>query len=224
MHARTVSAFDFFTLPYSFPSSLHVVYASPTGYSWFDADPAAKVGGDLDVAIVCDFVDIFLCHACESLGWILGACPVCDVRDTWPLWLRRPATASVAAHLRSRDLGLPSELFDCSLYLFVVNDRVAMPELRGPALLATVTTLTSLGFLMIGYDNGLLGGLGLYNAVQTWNTLLRANSWYQNPPSKRRCLQWHVQSPQPDPDWNDRVHLQQYVLRPQWRVWEERLY
>lgn len=36
-----------------------------------------------------------------------------------------------------------------------------MPELRGPALLATVTTLTSLGFLMIGYDNGLLGGLGL---------------------------------------------------------------
>lgn len=34
-----------------------------------------------------------------------------------------------------------------------------MPELRGPALLATVTTLTSLGFLMIGYDNGLLGGL-----------------------------------------------------------------
>lgn len=37
-----------------------------------------------------------------------------------------------------------------------------MPELRGPALLATVTTLTSLGFLMIGYDNGLLGGLGMF--------------------------------------------------------------
>ena len=37
-----------------------------------------------------------------------------------------------------------------------------MPELRGPALLATVTTLTSLGFLMIGYDNGLLGGLGVF--------------------------------------------------------------
>ena len=35
-----------------------------------------------------------------------------------------------------------------------------MLELRGPALLATVTTLTSLGFLMIGYDNGLFGGLG----------------------------------------------------------------
>lgn len=37
-----------------------------------------------------------------------------------------------------------------------------MPELHGPALLATVTTLTSLGFLMIGYDNGLLGGLGMF--------------------------------------------------------------
>lgn len=37
-----------------------------------------------------------------------------------------------------------------------------MPELRGTALLATVTTLTSLGFLMIGFDNGLLGGLGMY--------------------------------------------------------------
>ena len=38
-----------------------------------------------------------------------------------------------------------------------------MLELQGPALLAAVTTLTSLGFLMIGYDNGLLGGLGGYN-------------------------------------------------------------
>lgn len=37
-----------------------------------------------------------------------------------------------------------------------------MPELQGPALLAAVTTLTSLGFLMIGYDNGLLGGLGTH--------------------------------------------------------------
>lgn len=35
-----------------------------------------------------------------------------------------------------------------------------MMELRGNALMATVTTLTSLGFLMIGYDNGLFGGLG----------------------------------------------------------------
>ena len=35
-----------------------------------------------------------------------------------------------------------------------------MVELRGNALLAAVTILTSLGFLMIGYDNGLLGGLG----------------------------------------------------------------
>lgn len=36
----------------------------------------------------------------------------------------------------------------------------SMLEPHGPALLATVTTLMSLGFLMIGYDNGLLGGLG----------------------------------------------------------------
>ena len=36
----------------------------------------------------------------------------------------------------------------------------SMLELHGPALLATVTTVTSLGFLMVGFDNGLLGGLG----------------------------------------------------------------
>ncbi|KAG6293246.1 hypothetical protein E4U46_007822 [Claviceps purpurea] len=34
-----------------------------------------------------------------------------------------------------------------------------LPELRGRALLLTVTTLTSLGFMLIGYDNGLMGGL-----------------------------------------------------------------
>ena len=31
-------------------------------------------------------------------------------------------------------------------------------QLEGNALLATVTTLTCLGFLLIGYDNGLMGG------------------------------------------------------------------
>ena len=35
-----------------------------------------------------------------------------------------------------------------------------MLELQGRTLLAAVTTLTSLGFLLIGYDNGVLGGLG----------------------------------------------------------------
>ncbi|MCJ1246521.1 hypothetical protein MMC30_003729 [Trapelia coarctata] len=34
-----------------------------------------------------------------------------------------------------------------------------MAKLQGTALLAAVTTLTSMGFLMIGYDNGLMGGL-----------------------------------------------------------------
>ena len=51
-----------------------------------------------------------------------------------------------------------------------------MLELRGPALLAAVTTLTSLGFLMIGYDNGLLGGLGGYNVfIGDTNIESRAN-------------------------------------------------
>lgn len=34
-----------------------------------------------------------------------------------------------------------------------------MPELQGRALLLTVSLLTSLGFMLIGYDNGLMGGL-----------------------------------------------------------------
>ena len=46
------------------------------------------------------------------------------------------------------------------LLSFDISIRFNMVELRGNALLAAVTTLTSLGFLMIGYDNGLLGGLG----------------------------------------------------------------
>lgn len=37
-----------------------------------------------------------------------------------------------------------------------------MYELRGRPLLATVSCLTSLGFLLIGFDNGLMGGLGQY--------------------------------------------------------------
>ncbi|EFZ00038.1 hypothetical protein MHUMG1_02912 [Metarhizium humberi] len=36
---------------------------------------------------------------------------------------------------------------------------MAVPELEGRALLLTVTALTSLGFMLIGYDNGLMGGL-----------------------------------------------------------------
>jgi hypothetical protein len=35
-----------------------------------------------------------------------------------------------------------------------------MVELRGQSLLGAVTVLTSLGFLLIGFDNGLMGGLG----------------------------------------------------------------
>lgn len=35
---------------------------------------------------------------------------------------------------------------------------LSRPHLEGRALLATVTTLTCLGFLLIGFDNGLMGG------------------------------------------------------------------
>ncbi|EHK96711.1 putative Sugar transporter STL1 [Glarea lozoyensis 74030] len=34
-----------------------------------------------------------------------------------------------------------------------------MPSLKGRALFAAVTSLTCLGFLLVGYDNGLMGGL-----------------------------------------------------------------
>jgi hypothetical protein len=34
-----------------------------------------------------------------------------------------------------------------------------MARLRGRSLLLTVSMLTSLGFMLIGYDNGLMGGL-----------------------------------------------------------------
>jgi hypothetical protein len=35
-----------------------------------------------------------------------------------------------------------------------------MIPLKGRSLLTAVTTITSLGFLMIGFDNGLMGGFG----------------------------------------------------------------
>ena len=59
-----------------------------------------------------------------------------------------------------------------------------MVELNGSALLATVTTLTSLGFLMIGYDNGLFGGLGTPITVR----IVQADM-----PSQRGCIQRDIQ-------------------------------
>ena len=41
-----------------------------------------------------------------------------------------------------------------------------MVFLKGRALLATVTTITSTGFLLIGFDNGLMGGLGTFPNCQ----------------------------------------------------------
>lgn len=37
---------------------------------------------------------------------------------------------------------------------------MARISLRGQPLVLTVSMLTSLGFMLIGYDNGLMGGLG----------------------------------------------------------------
>jgi hypothetical protein len=37
-----------------------------------------------------------------------------------------------------------------------------MYQPRGRGLLGAVTVLTSLGFLLIGFDNGLMGGLGMF--------------------------------------------------------------
>lgn len=38
-----------------------------------------------------------------------------------------------------------------------------MYEPRGKSLLVAVSILTSLGFMLIGFDNGLMGGLGTFN-------------------------------------------------------------
>ena len=37
-----------------------------------------------------------------------------------------------------------------------------MYELRGRGLLIAVSVLTSLGFLLVGFDNGLMGGMGMH--------------------------------------------------------------
>lgn len=68
---------------------------------------------------------------------------------------------------------------------FTLIERTKMklhtPELAGNALLSTVTTISCLGFLLIGFDNGLMGGfvnstafttsLGLDEATSTGTNL-----------------------------------------------------
>jgi hypothetical protein len=46
-----------------------------------------------------------------------------------------------------------------------------MFEPKGNALFACVTCLTSLGFLLIGFDNGLMGGVG--KEYRSWLTLFQ---------------------------------------------------
>lgn len=50
-----------------------------------------------------------------------------------------------------------------------------MYQPRGRALLASVTALTSLGFLLIGYDNGLMGGLGKFALLETAQGSIRTD-------------------------------------------------
>lgn len=40
-----------------------------------------------------------------------------------------------------------------------------MYALRGRGLLVAVSVLTSLGFLLIGFDNGLMGGIGTFKTI-----------------------------------------------------------
>lgn len=41
-----------------------------------------------------------------------------------------------------------------------------MGELQGQKLVLAVSVLTSLGFMLIGYDNGLMGGLGTTSQLE----------------------------------------------------------
>lgn len=50
-----------------------------------------------------------------------------------------------------------------------------MVFLKGRALLATVTTITATGFLLVGFDNGLMGGLGTFHDAN-WYTTYRVYS------------------------------------------------
>lgn len=48
---------------------------------------------------------------------------------------------------------------------------MAGPSLQGRPLVLTVSVLTSLGFMLIGYDNGLMGGLGEFSLRPIHNQL-----------------------------------------------------
>lgn len=54
---------------------------------------------------------------------------------------------------------------------------MAVPELEGRALLLTVTALTSLGFMLIGYDNGLMGGLGESRGRNLTRQAMQSSRW-----------------------------------------------
>ena len=45
----------------------------------------------------------------------------------------------------------------------------AMYEPRGKSLLVAVSILTSLGFMLIGFDNGLMGGLGTFKCDSSFH-------------------------------------------------------
>lgn len=49
------------------------------------------------------------------------------------------------------------------IYFVALPLTFTMYEPRGKSLLVAVSILTSLGFMLIGFDNGLMGGLGTFH-------------------------------------------------------------
>lgn len=75
-----------------------------------------------------------------------------------------------------------------------------MYELRGRGLLIAVSVLTSLGFLLVGFDNGLMGGMGTHKtSSMPWITELTAPQLMAKPsttPLAIQMLPWLVWSSQ----------------------------
>ena len=68
---------------------------------------------------------------------------ICTIPRRWRALLLHDSQQSSSKHLQYR--------------VFIM-----VHELRGRSLLIAVSVLTSLGFLLIGFDNGLMGGMGTH--------------------------------------------------------------
>lgn len=58
-----------------------------------------------------------------------------------------------------------SKTFPHLIFYLDLHLTYTMYEPRGKALLVAVSVLTSLGFMLIGFDNGLMGGLGMFMSI-----------------------------------------------------------